>query len=154
MILRNQALGCSVDAGSAARAGGRGERHLTSVRDVVSESFLEAAMGLIGVWGRAGLQMVPFFEDFDKLRTGYCAPQVFTRVMCTLGLDGLGAELDVLAAIYQSDSHKDRSVATIITDSKNHFVHMRPHALRGGQAAVDVCVVRVLRCWRRLDSEP
>lgn len=55
-------------------------------------------------------QMVPFFEDFDKLRTGFCAPQVFTRVMCTLGLDGLGAELEVLAAIYQTEEHKDRWV--------------------------------------------
>jgi hypothetical protein len=32
------------------------------------------------------IQMPPFFDDFDRLRTGYVAPKVFTRILCTLGM--------------------------------------------------------------------
>jgi len=54
--------------------------------------------------------MVPFFQDYDKLRTGFISCKVFTRVLCTLGLEYLAGDLDVLAALYQSDEHKDKSV--------------------------------------------
>ena len=51
--------------------------------------------------------MVPFFQDFDKLRTGFISSAVFTRVMCSLGLEYMQKDLEVLAAMYQSDQHKD-----------------------------------------------
>jgi Ca2+-binding EF-hand superfamily protein len=54
--------------------------------------------------------MVPFFQDYDKLRTGFISCKVFTRVLCTLGLEYLGGDLDVLAALYQSEKHKDQWV--------------------------------------------
>jgi Ca2+-binding EF-hand superfamily protein len=54
--------------------------------------------------------MVPFFQDFDKLRTGFISCKVFTRVLCSLGLEYLAGDLDVLAALYQSDQHKDNWV--------------------------------------------
>ena len=56
------------------------------------------------------LNMVPFFQDFDKLRTGFISAKVFTRVLCTLGLEYLSSDLDVLATLYQSDQHKDNWV--------------------------------------------
>ena len=51
--------------------------------------------------------MPPFFQDYDKLRTGFVSPGVFTRVLCTLGLEYLASDLHVLAQLYQSDKHKD-----------------------------------------------
>merc|ERR1712166_855593 len=41
---------------------------------------------------------------------GFISCKVFTRVLCTLGLEYLAGDLDVLATLYQSDEHKDRSV--------------------------------------------
>ena len=54
--------------------------------------------------------MEPFFLDFDKLRTGFVSPKVFSRVLCTLGLEYLQQDTEVLAVLYQSDKHKDKWV--------------------------------------------
>lgn len=59
---------------------------------------------------QASTQMLPFFDDFDKLRSGFCAPKVFTRVLCSLGLENLAGELLDLAELYRSDQHKDKWV--------------------------------------------
>mmetsp|Transcript_2164 Transcript_2164/g.4985 ORF Transcript_2164/g.4985 Transcript_2164/m.4985 type:complete len:518 (+) Transcript_2164:29-1582(+) len=56
------------------------------------------------------LLLLPFFQDFDKRRTGYCTSKIFTRVLASLGLDTIAEELDILASIYQSDKHKDQWV--------------------------------------------
>mmetsp|Transcript_26997 Transcript_26997/g.52624 ORF Transcript_26997/g.52624 Transcript_26997/m.52624 type:complete len:517 (+) Transcript_26997:234-1784(+) len=57
-----------------------------------------------------GLQMIPFFDDFDKLHTGFVTKNNFTRVCCTLGLDYFAQELIELSHIYASDDHKDHWV--------------------------------------------
>mmetsp|Transcript_37314 Transcript_37314/g.117566 ORF Transcript_37314/g.117566 Transcript_37314/m.117566 type:complete len:415 (-) Transcript_37314:274-1518(-) len=56
------------------------------------------------------LHLLPFFQDFDKMRTGFCTSKIFTRVLASLGLDTISEELDILASIYQSDKHKDKWV--------------------------------------------
>jgi len=55
-------------------------------------------------------EMRPFFEDFDKLHSGFVPVKVFARTMCTLGLNHLKEELEELASLYQSDRHQDRWV--------------------------------------------
>uniref|UniRef100_A0A7S0VXZ6 EF-hand domain-containing protein n=1 Tax=Hemiselmis tepida TaxID=464990 RepID=A0A7S0VXZ6_9CRYP len=57
-----------------------------------------------------GLLMIPFFDDFDKLHTGFVTPNNFTRVCCTLGLDHFGKELIELSHIYASVHHRDHWV--------------------------------------------
>mmetsp|Transcript_55080 Transcript_55080/g.145411 ORF Transcript_55080/g.145411 Transcript_55080/m.145411 type:complete len:143 (+) Transcript_55080:172-600(+) len=49
-------------------------------------------------------------HDYDRMRTGFVSPQIFTRVLCSLGFEQLGESLDLLAALYQSPDHRDKLV--------------------------------------------